>query len=276
MRMTFKSFMLACCAAALVLYSGHANSQQTPTTGEITIPYKDYLQMKEAVEAKEKNRYWDMTYQQILEKKGGDQDQAWKIYDYWVLRNLYVNGTITSAWDTIADIHILNEIDPSLPITININSGGGSIFGALNLYNAMMSSPSPIYTVCDSIALSAAAVLFAAGDVRVAEPGCSWMIHEVAVGANDGQTTQHIKWAETVIDVERMLVDILSDHTGLSVQDVHAISEFESFYSGEELLELGVADMLRTSPVVDRRELPDHLLPKNRMKKNFEDKLNAK
>lgn len=263
-------------AVGLVASCGTTAYAEPAQSGEITIPYKDYLAMKEAVEAKDTNQYWNMTYQQILEKKSGDQDKAWELYEYWGLRQLYLKGQINGTAELIRDIGILTEIDPNKTITIIIDSGGGSVFDALNLYNAMAMSPAPIHTICDSMALSAAAVIFTAGDFRTAMPGCSWMMHEVAVGSPGGQTTEHIKWGETIIDVENMLVTIVSTHTGLSVDDVHRISQYETFYSGRELFELGVADEYFDPVQADARELKPDLLPINRMKKNINDKLNSK
>lgn len=247
--------------------------------GTVTISVDEYERLKTAVEAKKSGQLWNMTFQQILEREKGDTEDAWELYEYYVLRTIYLAEAVTgpSVGRLIGDIRILGEIDAEKPITLVISSGGGSVFDGLNLYNAMMASPAPVNTVCDGMALSMAAVILAAGEHRVARDGCMFMVHEVSVGAPGGQTTEHVKWTDTVISVENLLAEILSRNSGLSMADVRRVWEFESFYNAAETLALGFVDAVEGDAPRDlasgSRTIPPELLPGARIARQVSERM---
>lgn len=248
------------------------------SNGTITIPITEYEKLKKATEVKKDKQYWNMTYEQILDFVGHDESKAWKLYEYWVLRQLYMNGTIGSnVNEAIKNIGVLNEIDSTKPITIVFDSPGGYVYNGLMLYNAMMSSKAPIHTVCDTITASMAAVLFAAGDHRVAKAGCHFMIHELGSSGNiSGKTTDFLTFTEFAIDLENILLRILSENSGLSMSEIRTLGEYETFYDAEEIARLGFADVVdarKPRQLGDTRDIPEDLLPANRIKKNIVDKM---
>ena len=249
------------------------------TDGTITISVREYKKMVEAIEADDKDKYWLMTYEQILEKERGNSKRAWELYEYWVLRTIYLRGTVNSSSVStlIKDINILNEVSTFDPITIAIASGGGSVYDGLELYNAMLASRAPVNTRCDGMAASMAAVLLAVGDVRYASPACHFMIHEIAGNLPGGKSTDFLKWAEFAIDLEAMLFTILSENSGISMSDLRKMSIYEMFYDSEETLALGFIDeVLGSKPrtLADgSRVVPDELWPTNRIKRNLVDKV---
>ena len=261
----------------LGLSVGTAYSQQDG--GTITIPLKEYERLKSLEEVKKEKRYWEMSYQQILSEIR-DEKRAWELYRFWNLRFIDFFGTVdySSVNETIRKINILNEVQPGKSITIVFNSPGGYVYNGLMLYNVMKNSPSPINTVCDTMTASMAAVLFAAGVERTARPGCHFMIHELGGGLQmQGQTTDFLKVAEYAIDLESILFRILSEETGLSMKEIRKLGEYETFYDAYEIVRLGFAD--KVDPQVtprfdsDSRDIPEELLPANRIKKNIEDKM---
>lgn len=247
--------------------------------GTVTIPYKEYEELKKAAEADEDEQYWNMTFQQILEKEKGSVEKAWGLYEYYVLRTVYLDREVDagSAGDLIADLNILNEIDAEKPITMVISSPGGSLFDGLNLYNAMMASAAPVHTVCDGWAMSMAAVLLAAGHHRVARDGCIFMMHEVAGGGGGGQTSDKIKGADWFLSIENVLLQILSENSGLSVRDVTRLGEFETFWNAEEALALGFVDEVSGQKpralTAGSRALPAELLPKTRIARQITERM---
>ena len=58
----------------------------------------------------------------------------------------------------------LQRQDPTMPITLYINSPGGEIQSGLALYDVMQAVSCPIRTVCLGMAASMGALLFIAGD----------------------------------------------------------------------------------------------------------------
>lgn len=243
--------------------------------GSISITIKEYERLKDLEEGDKKKQYWKMTFEQILEKENNNYSAAVEKYNFWVGREIVLDETVTdSAVDAvIRGITTLNHIG-STPITLILDSPGGSVLAGYRLANAMARSVSPVYTVCDGWAMSMAAVLFAIGDYREANEGCIWMIHEVAAGSPGGQTTDQLSWADHIIDVEDILLNMMSRRTGLSVDELRVLGEYETFYQGDELSRLGVADVAFANlNGGEERDIPDDLLPVNRLKANVARKL---
>jgi len=259
-----------------VIAGAVAPASVAETTGTITIPIKEFDDLKKSIEAEKEDQYWNMTFLQILNKENNDFARAWEKYEFWGLRHIYLTGNVTdgAASALIGKIEVLNQIN-FLPIKIIINSGGGSVFAGFNILNAMNNSFAQVNTECDGMALSMAAVILSNGGNRLVNQGCIFMIHEVSTGSPTGQTTVHIKFAETVINVENILAQILSENSGLSVKDVRAAWEYETFYDAYETVALGFADKVAgtTKRVAVERIIPDDLLPLNKMRSTFEERL---
>lgn len=272
-------FKLLLAAVGVMLAVAPVHVMAEPAPGStITISLSEYEKLKDQVEGAEKKQYWRMTFEQILEKEGGQEIRALEKYDYWVRRHVYLRGDVngSSAKDIASKIDVLNQVGDA-PITLYITSPGGGVYEGLTLYNAMMASAAPVNTVCDSMAASMAAVLFSAGRQRTAMPDCHWMIHEVGTGGGPGgQTVEHMKFADRIVDVENMLVDILADNSGLTAKEVRQLMEYETFYDSDEIYRLGFADeVLPGSIVRAARDIPEDLLPKNRMAKNLMDRVST-
>lgn len=243
--------------------------------GAISIPLKEYERLKNLEEGDQKKQYWKMTFEQILQKENNRYASAWELYEFWVMRRIYLKGAVTSASTSkiIDQIEVLNKTGAT-PITLVIQSPGGDVLSGLSLVNVMKRSVAPVNTVCDNFAVSMGAVLFAVGKHRVADEGCIFMIHDVAVGAPGGQTMEHVKWTETVIEIENILIDILADSSGLSTKDVRTLMEYETFWDAEDTYRLGFADeFFFFSKNKEEHKIPEDLLPINRMKTNFNEKL---
>ena len=82
-----------------------------------------------------------------------------------------------SANDIMAQLLVLESLDPDRDITMYINSPGGSFTSLMAIYDTMQYVRADIQTVCLGQAASAAAVLLAAGTRasawRCPTPGCS-------------------------------------------------------------------------------------------------------
>jgi ATP-dependent Clp protease protease subunit len=262
----------------LALSLGTITPVLAQTTSTITIPVTEYERYKTLEEGDQKKQYWKMTFEQILQKENNNYTKAWELYNYWVLRTVYLNGVVNGSTigKVISQISTLSSVAPD-PITISINSGGGGVFDGLRLINAMNNSAVPINTICDGMAFSMAAVILASGVDRVANVGCSFMIHEVSAGAPGGQTMDHIKWATTILNVENILIGILADTSGLSYDDVQRAAEYETFYNADEAALLGFVDRVvgsaKTAKVPGSRPFPENLDPLLKMREDIKRKL---
>ena len=118
-----------------------------------------------------------------------------------------------SANDIMAQLLVLESLDPDRDITMYINSPGGSFTSLMAIYDTMQYVRADIQTVCLGQAASAAAVLLAAGTPgkRMALPNARMLIHQPAVGgAIQGQVSDlEIQAAE----IERMRT-LMDDDAG--------------------------------------------------------------
>ena len=95
-----------------------------------------------------------------------------------------------SANDIMAQLLVLESLDPDRDITMYINSPGGSFTSLMAIYDTMQYVRADIQTVCLGQAASAAAVLLAAGSPgkRMALPNARVLIHQPSLsGVIQGQ-----------------------------------------------------------------------------------------
>src|SRR5512138_918062 len=95
-----------------------------------------------------------------------------------------------SANDVMAQLMVLESVDPDRDITIYINSPGGSFTSLTAIYDTMQFVRPDISTICMGQAASAAAVLLAAGTPgkRFALPNSRILIHQPS-GQGEGQSS---------------------------------------------------------------------------------------
>ena len=273
--MKMKTLISSCLIGLATMSSANATGFSSSSEGAISIPIKEYERLKEIEEGDKEKQYWTMSFEQILGKVNNDRAKAVDLYEFWVERKVELNGAVngSSADYVISIIRTLNEISEVLPITLIVNSPGGSVLDGLEILNAMDNSRAQVDTVCDTWAMSMGAIIFAHGTWRKAEPGCIFMIHEVGVGAQGGQTFDHVKWAETIIQVEDVLVQYLMADSGLDYDEVQTLMEYETWWNAQETKDLGFADEVLSLHFKEAIDIPENLLPANRMRKNFDKKL---
>src|SRR5512132_450905 len=96
-----------------------------------------------------------------------------------------------SANDIMAQLLVLESLDPDRDITMYINSPGGSFTSLMAIYDTMQYVRADIQTVCLGQAASAAAVLLAAGTPgkRLALPNARILIHQPYSETGRGQVS---------------------------------------------------------------------------------------
>lgn len=84
------------------------------------------------------------------------------------------------------------NISTSCPITIYIDSYGGSMDALASMIDSMEFVPNKTITVCTGKAMSSAAILLSAGDYRLCGRHSRIMIHEVHATLNGSISSNHI------------------------------------------------------------------------------------
>lgn len=152
---------------------------------------------------------------------------------------------------TIAQLIFLEAEDAQKDIFLYINSPGGSVSAGLAIYDTMRYIKPDISTICVGMAASMGAVLLAGGTAgkRTALPHSKIMIHQPWVGGLQGQTTDIEIHAKEMLKTRDTLYQILSLHTGKSIEQIFKDCERDYFMTSQEAKEYNIIDN-----ILDKRQ----------------------
>jgi len=177
------------------------------------------------------------------------QDPYTKLFEDRIIF-LGVQVDDASADDVMAQLLVLESLDPDGLITMYINSPGGSFTALTAIYDTMQYISPQIQTVCLGQAASAAAVLLAAGSPgkRLALPNARVLIHQPAMsGGGYGQASDIEIQANEIIRMREWLEDTLAAHTGRDVAQVRKDIERDKILTAPMALEYGIVDQVLES-----------------------------
>ena len=155
----------------------------------------------------------------------------------------------------MAQLLCLQSMDPERPISMYINSPGGSFTAMSAIYDTMQYIKPPIETVCLGMAASAAAILLAAGTKgkRLALPNSTILIHQPSMGQGSyGQSTDLEIQANEILRIRTLMEKMLSDATGQSMEQISRDVDRDKYLTAAQAKEYGLIDDILTS----LKELP--------------------
>lgn len=156
-----------------------------------------------------------------------------------------------SATAIISQLLFLDAEDSETPITIYINSPGGSISDGLAIYDVMNKVKAPIVTVCTGMAASMGAFLLCSGSKgkRYCLPNSTVMIHQPLGGAH-GQATEIEIVARRILKLREKMYTIMAKNTNgkCSYEEMAKACERDNYLEPEEALELGLIDAIIDCP----------------------------
>ena len=149
----------------------------------------------------------------------------------------------------MAQLLCLQSMDPERPISMYINSPGGSFTALTAIYDTMRYIKPDVQTVCLGQAASAAAVLLAAGTKgkRLALPNSRILIHQPATEGGYGQSSDLEIQAREILRIRSLRESMLADATGQSVEQVSLDIERDKYLTAEQAVEYGIVDDILTS-----------------------------
>ncbi|MFO7292996.1 MAG: ATP-dependent Clp protease proteolytic subunit [Actinomycetes bacterium] len=152
----------------------------------------------------------------------------------------------------VAQLLHLESEDPDKPISLYINSPGGSVDGMFAIYDTMQHVRPPVETTCIGMAASAAAVVLAGGAAgsRSILPHGRVMIHQPHVGGLGGQATDIEIHAAEILRQREMANQILADHTGQDIEKIRADTERDRWMTAEQAVEYGLVDRILSPAAV--------------------------
>ena len=126
-------------------------------------------------------------------------------------------------------------------VTVWINSPGGSVFAAAEIYNMLCDHKGKVTVKIDAIAASAASVIAMAGDRVLMSPVSMFMIHDPMTIAM-GNTKDMEKAISTLNEVKESIINAYQRKTGLSRNKISQLMENETWLNAKKAVELGFAD----------------------------------
>ena len=147
------------------------------------------------------------------------------------------------ATSIVSQLLYLDAEDNTKPITIYINSPGGSISDGLAIYDVMNKIKSPIITICLGMAASMAAFLLSSGShgKRYCMPNSTVMIHQ-PLGGTKGQATEILIAAERIKYLRNKMYEIMAKNTGKTVKYIAEACERDNYLTPEQAKKFGLID----------------------------------
>lgn len=156
----------------------------------------------------------------------------------------------TEIDDTVANVIIaqllyLSSQDPESPITMYLNTPGGSVYDGLAIYDTMQYISNEVQTVCTGLAASMGSVLLCAGEKgkRFALPHSRIMIHQPLGGAH-GQASDIEITAKEILKLKGELYQIIADHSGKTLKQIEKDADRDHWLTAKEAVEYGMIDSI--------------------------------
>ena len=154
----------------------------------------------------------------------------------------------TEIDDTVANVIIaqllyLSSQDPESPITMYLNTPGGSVYDGLAIYDTMQYISNEVQTVCTGLAASMGSVLLCAGEKgkRFALPHSRIMIHQPLGGAH-GQASDIEITAKEILKLKGELYQIIADHSGKTLKQIEKDADRDHWLTAKEAVDYGMID----------------------------------
>jgi ATP-dependent Clp protease protease subunit len=161
-------------------------------------------------------------------------------------RVVFLGGEMTSdlANLVVAQLLFLEAENPEGDIALYINSPGGELTALFAIYDTMLAVRPDVATWCIGQAASAAAVLLAAGapGKRHALAHARVLLHQPH-GGMQGQSEDIRIHAEEMVRQRRMMEEILSRHTGQTIERIHEDLDRDFILGPDEAKAYGVIDL---------------------------------
>ncbi len=178
----------------------------------------------------------------------GRGERAYDIYSRLLKeRVVFMVGPVDDHMANIivAQLLFLESENPEKDISLYINSPGGAVSSGLAVYDTMQFIRPDVSTVCIGQAASMGAVILAGGEKekRHALPHSRVMIHQ-PMGGSQGQASDIEIHTREILGVRERINQILSDHTGQSMDTIKADTDRDNFMSANEAQEYGIIDSI--------------------------------
>ena len=129
----------------------------------------------------------------------------------------------------------LDQVGDVEKLNVHINSGGGSVFGGIAIYNILKRHKAEITVYVEGIAASIASVIAMAGDKIIIPANAQMMVHKPS-SITWGNADDMRKEADILDGCQKVILNTYMQHTkeGITPDQINAIIDAETWKNGEE------------------------------------------
>lgn len=171
---------------------------------------------------------------------------------------LYLYGEIASEESWWSDdvityrefIKDLKDLGIKQTIKVYINSGGGDVFAANAIYTQLKANSAKIHIIIEGICASAATIVAMAGDRIIISNSAVMMIHNPKVRVAGYYEQKDLeKLNSTLETIKNSIIATYKTKLNKTDEQLKEIMDNETWYTGKEAVENGIADELMFSEV---------------------------
>jgi len=145
----------------------------------------------------------------------------------------------------VAQLLFLEAENPEQPINMYINSGGGSVYDGLAVYDLMQYVKCPVYTYVTGMAASMGSFIAQAGEPghRYLLPRAITMIHQPSSGTRGKVSDMEIDLIES-LRIKKEMTELYVKHNsrGTTFEQFKQHMDRDKWLTAPQAVELGLAD----------------------------------
>ena len=129
----------------------------------------------------------------------------------------------------------LDQLEGVSKINVHINSGGGSVFGGIAIYNILKRYDAEITVYVEGLAASIASVIAMAGDKIIIPENAQMMIHKPS-SVTWGNADDMRKEADILDGCQKVILNTYMQHTkeGVTAEEIDSLINAETWKNGKE------------------------------------------
>jgi ATP-dependent protease ClpP protease subunit len=155
----------------------------------------------------------------------------------------FISETPIDAKNVSAALAGLGDIET---LDVRLQTGGGSVWDGLAIYNMLREHPAEVTITVDGIAASAGSIILMAGDKRRVPKSGMVMIHSPMIGVFGGKSDLQAGLNQLEASM-KVSVGIYSERTSQPEAKIVEMMEAETWMTGEEAVSMGFADAVEGS-----------------------------
>lgn len=159
-----------------------------------------------------------------------------------------------TSYAFISQLLHLAEEDPAEPITVWLNTEGGSLTDGLAIYDTIVNLPSPVLIYATGLCASAGLIILSAGDYRAATASTTFYYHQPVIEENFINSIKDMDELQSYYSASKEKLDqIIKDKTKMkkSVWNKNFEAKTAYYFYADQALEFNLIDKIVESSKLD-------------------------